>query len=271
MGVSDRTIRRIIHNFQEQDFAGLVDDSKAPDYPSKKLTLPIMARILKIQREHPQLGAFRIAGLLGLEGIHLSEPTVRTAMALNRVAYHLPPTVTRRPRKYEDVVKDMPYVPIYRHQYWFMDIRYIVQLHGQWIYSILVLEGYSRKILAGGVSYTKDLVAVLAVLYSAMQARGLPEAMVTNGESVFQAVAYMSLCEEFGIQREVIQKAHPWQDLAEPLFGIQRRMEDHQFRLAHTFEQVVEKRIWSSSNSITSPPTGRIDTEPMDEPPPMRC
>ena len=41
-------------------------------------------------------------------------------------------------------------------------------------YSILLLEGYSRKILAGTVSYTKGLVAVLAVLYSAMQARGLP-------------------------------------------------------------------------------------------------
>jgi len=97
MRVSDRTIRRILQRFQQWDFAGLVDDSKAPDYPSKKLTLPIMVRLLEIQRHHPELGAFRIAGLLAREGIYLSDPTVRTAMALHRKAYHLPPTVRRRP------------------------------------------------------------------------------------------------------------------------------------------------------------------------------
>jgi len=141
------------------------------------------------------------------------------------------------------VVKDLPYVPTQRHQYWFMDIRYIVQLQEQWIYSILLLEGYSRKILAGTVSYTRDAVVVLAVLYSAMRARGLPEAIVTNGDPVFRSDAYIQLCEALGIQRQLIEKAHPWQDLAEPLFGIQRRMADHQFRLATTLEEVAQQHL----------------------------
>jgi transposase len=244
MGVDRKTIYRIIEHFAEHHFAGLVDGSKAPDHPSKKLTLPTMARILEIQKERPQAGSFRVGGILEREGIQLSDRTIRTAMALNRAAYSLPPTVTKRKKKYEDVVKDMPYVPSYPHQYWFMDIRYVVQLEEQWIYSIVVLEGYSRKILAGTVSYSKDLVVVLSVLYCAMQARGLPEAIVTNGDAVFRAETYIQLCDErLGIERKLIEKARPWQDLVEPLFGVQRRLEDHQFSLAVCFEQVAEKHL----------------------------
>jgi hypothetical protein len=45
--------------------------------------------------------------------------------------------------------KELPYQPLYHHHYWFIDIRYLVQRDGNWVYSICILEGYSRKILAG--------------------------------------------------------------------------------------------------------------------------
>jgi hypothetical protein len=45
----------------------------------------------------------------------------------------------------------MPYAPTRRHRYWFLDYRYLVRRgdddHG--VYSLCVIEGYSRKILAG--------------------------------------------------------------------------------------------------------------------------
>ena len=45
--------------------------------------------------------------------------------------------------------KHLPYRPLYRHQMWFIDIRYRGRLDSGWVYSICILEGYSRTTLAG--------------------------------------------------------------------------------------------------------------------------
>src|SRR4029077_9232508 len=73
----------------------------------------------------------------------------------------------------------------YRHHMWFTDIRYLVQLDGSWVYSICVIEGYSRKILAGMVSPHQDLTAILQMLYAALSEYGCPKALVSaNGRVV---------------------------------------------------------------------------------------
>ena len=76
---------------------------------------------------------------------------------------------------------------------WFTDIRYLVQLDGSWVYSICVMEGYSRKMLAGMVSEHQDLTAVLQILYVALSEYGCPEAIVSDNGSVFTAGAYLSI------------------------------------------------------------------------------
>ena len=76
---------------------------------------------------------------------------------------------------------------LYRHHMWFTDIRSLVQLDGSWVYSICVIEGYSRKILAGMVAPHQDLTAILQMLYAALSEYGCPQALVSDNGSVFTA------------------------------------------------------------------------------------
>ncbi|HMA37905.1 MAG TPA: hypothetical protein VKY74_25880 [Chloroflexia bacterium] len=59
-----------------------------------------------------------------------------------------------------------------------MDLRYLVQLDGQWVYSVCVIDGYSRQILAGLASYYQDTIAVLQLLYAALNAYGCPGGLI---------------------------------------------------------------------------------------------
>jgi hypothetical protein len=34
------------------------------------------------------------------------------------------------------------------HQVWCVEVRYLVQIEGQWLYSILIFDGYSRSVSA---------------------------------------------------------------------------------------------------------------------------
>jgi len=87
----------------------------------------------------------------------------------------------------EASLKHLPYRPEYRHHLWFTDMRYLVQLDGSWVYSICVIEGYSRKILAGMVAPHQDLTAILQMLYAALSEYGCPQALVSDNGSVFTA------------------------------------------------------------------------------------
>ena len=56
-----------------------------------------------------------------------------------------------------------------------MDIRYLDhQLGGGNIYSITILENYSRAVLASAISRTQDLTANLMVLFIAIRMHGFP-------------------------------------------------------------------------------------------------
>ena len=127
------------------------------------------------------------------------------------------------PAEPDGVIKDMPYALTHRHRYWFIDIRYLVRigdLHDQperedvalngaeerletqggddqqdptqdtpveqsehWVYSLCIIEGYSRTILAGMASPYQEVVAVLQLLSAALCADGRPEGIVSDNGS----------------------------------------------------------------------------------------
>ncbi len=156
-------MRRILEAFERDGFAGLEDQRTRPvDHPANQLTLPLMKEILDIQNEHPRAGKFRVRGLLGKQKESDEIPSLATvgrAMARNRQFHGAPPpwSTDKRPEEDDEQLKHSPYRPEYRHQYWFIDVRYIRKYNGTWVYSICVLEGYSRKLLAGMVSEYQGL------------------------------------------------------------------------------------------------------------------
>jgi hypothetical protein len=121
---------------------------------------------------------------------------------------------------------------------WFTDIRYLVQLDGHWVYSICVMEGYSRKMLAGMVSEHQDLTAVLQILYVALSEYGCPEAIVSDNGSVFTSGAYLSILQALEIKPLHIEKGKPWQNLIEAQFKVQLRLADFKFEQAQTLEAI---------------------------------
>ena len=148
-----------------------------------------MKEVLDLQHEYPRAGRFRVHGLLeqhfqeqGVADPVPSERTVGRAMAINRQFHDAPgPWVSdKKPDDADNEPKELPYQPLYRHHYWFIDIRYLVQRDGNWVYSICILEGYSRTILAGAMAPTEATGATLMVLYTACVRYGAPTYLVSD-------------------------------------------------------------------------------------------
>ena len=73
---------------------------------------------------------------------------------------------------------------------------------------------------------------------------GAPEAIVSDGGSIFKTKCAMAIDAALGIQKEQIQRRQAWQSYIETNFNVQRRMADYYFatpvRLARGDQLYVE-------------------------------
>jgi len=233
----------ILEAFERDGFAGLEDQrTRPPQHPDNQLTLPLLKEILDIQREYPRAGRFRVHGILAQQHAepHPSERTVGRAMAINRQFHGAPGPWQSARDDHPDAVsfKHLPYRPAYRHHLWFTDIRYLVQLDGNWVYSICLIEGYSRKIVAGMASPHQDLTAILQILFAALAEYGCPQAIVSDNGSVFRAGDYLAILRALDIEPLHIEQGKPWQNMIEAQFKVQLRLADFHFEQAQTLEDV---------------------------------
>ena len=186
-------------------------------------------------RENPRLGEFRIAAALRQQGIFLSPRTCGRILARNRALYGLP-----QPAPAAHDPQPMPFAAQRRHQYWTADIRYLEHGLGPFrVYSVTILDNYSRAILASGLSRTQDLSAFLLILYMAVAQHGAPEALVTDSGGVFLAKQAQRIYAALGIRKEEIERRQPWQSYIETAFGVQRRMADWAFARAGTWPEIL--------------------------------
>ena len=233
----------ILEAFEREGFDGLEDQRRRPPtHPANQLSLPFFKEVLDLQHAYPRAGRFRIHGLLEQQRHEPppSERTVGRAMAINRQLHGAPGpwTSARDEQPAQGSLLHLPYRPDYPHQMWFTDIRYLVQLEGRWVYSICIIEGYSRKILAGMVSPHQDLTAVLQILYAALAEYGCPQALVSDNGSVFTAGDYLAILRDLEIEPLHIEQGKPWQNLIEAQFKVQLRLADFQFEQAQTLGAV---------------------------------
>jgi len=257
----------ILEAFERDGFAGLEDQrTRPPQHPENQLSLPLFKEVLDLQQAYPRAGRFRIHGLLAQqrEEPPPSERTIGRAMAINRQFHGAPgPWQSARDEPTEAVsFKHLPYRPAYRHHLWYTDIRYLVQLEGSWVYSICIIEGYSRKILAGMASPHQDLTAVLQILYAALAAYGCPQALVSDNGSVFTAKDYLAILRDLDIEPLHIEKGKPWQNLIEAQFKVQLRLADFQFEQAQTLEDVQNQHAAFIETFNTTPHWGHRQQAP---------
>lgn len=89
------------------------------------------------------------------------------------------------------------------------------------------------------------------VLADAIRRYGAPEALVTDGGGQFYSNAAFQLYEMLGIRKEKIDAGEPWENYAETLFSVQRRMADHSFSKARTWAEIEAAHLtwWRNYNA----------------------
>jgi transposase len=242
--VSRPTVDRWIARFEAEHFAGLLGHKPGPQSP-RKVWFPLMVKVYHLQKAHPDAGEFRIWSLLAREDI--SVRTVGRVMALNRQLYDDSPP--QRKHEPKPPPQPHPYKATRPHQYWFIDGRKMdFALEGVRWWSLLMLEGYSRTILAGAVAPVEASWVALMVLYTACLRYGVPECVISDSGGAFTSNDFEAVCTRLGIEHNPIEstKGESYLNWLETHFNVQRRLFDYQFSLTTTpgeFERVHQTFI----------------------------
>jgi transposase InsO family protein len=231
--VSRPTVALWIRRFEAEHLAGLEDKSRAPKSPARKVWLPLMIEVYHLQKRHPDAGEFRIWSLLANDTI--SVRTVGRVMALNKHVYndipHVPATQAKQPPG------PHPYKATSAHQYWFIDGRQMdFALHGVKWWSLILLDGYSRTIVAGAMAPSEASWAALMVLYTACLRYGTPQTLISDSGGAYISKEFEAVCDRLEIDHQTIVSTHgdSYMNLMETHFNIQRRLFDYQFSLTTT-------------------------------------
>ena len=239
------TVRKWLRRSQEEEKLGvplhqqLLDYSHAPLKPHRKVYFGTMHTILTLQKKYPTAGWFRLRGYLLKDfGIELGQTTLKKIMKLNR-RLHLVPKVEKPITEAEP--KEPP--PRSRHpfEYAFIDIRYLdAKPGGIQLYSCLLLEGFSRTILAGSLTDQQHVGVILRLYYLALLEWELWETVVSDNGSQFRSTAFGKANQNLGINQHFCEKGRPWQNLIESQFGIQARLGEYLWRNCSNTEQAIE-------------------------------
>jgi transposase InsO family protein len=163
-------------------------------------------------------------------------------MALNRKLYDDIPQGRRKAPPKDPAPH--PYKATTPHEFWFIDGRKMdFALNGVKWWSLIILEGYSRTMLAGAVAPTEASWVALMVLYTAVLRYGVPKTLISDHGGAFISHAFEAVCTRLGIHHEPItgRKGESYKNFMETHFNIQRRIYDYQFSLTQTpadFERV---------------------------------
>jgi transposase InsO family protein len=163
-------------------------------------------------------------------------------MALNQLVYHDIPHVPARGG--QPVSGPHPYKARYSHQYWFIDGRRMdLALEGVRWWSLIILEGYSRTMLAGMIAPTEATWVAQMVLYTACLRYGAPVSLVSDSGGACTLNDFEAACRRLRIRHETIEstKGESYQNLMETPFNIQRRLYDYQFSLARTPAELEQR------------------------------
>ena len=178
--------------FEAEKLASLEDQSRAPKTPGRKAWLPVMVEIYHCKSAIPMPGGFRIWSLRGKTD--LSVRTVERIMALNRQVYTDIPGTESHTRP-EAAPQPHPFKATRRTEYWFIDGRMMdFALEGHRWWSLIILDGYSRTMLAGAVAPSEASWVALTVLYTACLRYGAPIHLISDSGGAFISDAFEGVC-----------------------------------------------------------------------------
>ena len=168
--------------------------------PVSAADLALMRRIDELHLEFPFAGSRMLRDLLAAEGCKVGRRHVTTLMRRMGIE-----ALYRRPRttKPEPGHKIYPYLlrglAVTRpNQVWAMDITYIPMARG-FVYLAVVLDWFSRRVLAWRLSITMEAAFCVETLEEALARHGKPEIFNTDQGSQFTGA---------GLHRRAAQQRH---------------------------------------------------------------
>jgi putative transposase len=180
--------------------------------PVSAADLALMKQIDKLHLEFPFAGSRMLRRLLAVEGSKVGRRHVKTLMVRMGIE-----ALYRRPRttKPEAGHKIYPYllrgVVVTRpNQVWAMDITYIPMARG-FVYLAVVLDWFSRRVLAWRVSITMEAAFCVEALEDALANYGEPEIFNTDQGSQFTGTAFTGVLIENDIKISMDGKG-AWRD-----------------------------------------------------------
>jgi putative transposase len=159
--------------------------------PVSASDLEIMRRLDRLHLEHPFAGSRMLHGLLLSEGYKIGRRHVKTLMKRMGIE-----ALYRRPRTTKPTPGHTIYPYLLRgmevtrpNQVWAMDITYIPMARG-FVYLAVVLDWFSRRVLAWRLSITMEAAFCVETLEDALARHGKPAIFNTDQGSQFTGAAF---------------------------------------------------------------------------------
>ncbi len=259
LAIDPHLIYRWQRRFKAGGLLALSTQRREPTSISTRVSVQVMMEVFQLLDNNPLLGHYRVKMALDSLGYRYGHTTVWQMVALYKQAHLPPPRAPSTPNPDE-----RPPQATAPHQVWFADLRYLVKIDGQWLYSILIFDGYSRAIVGAGCFERQNLSRLSQVFRQAIARWGAPERVVSDHGGVF--VALQPCLEQLAIQWAPITKGHPWQNLAESGFAVQRRMLDTYIvgcaQREHVYQQharfVADYQFWGHWAHKRTDAQGRV-------------
>ena len=167
--VTRTTIYKWRKRFDKDGILGLYSRSTARITFESIVTPEDMALIFELIENNPKIGHYRVKMFLNGQGRIIGHTKIWQIISLLREAEKKEKQIREYHKK-----EDYPQKGNAPHECWFCDIRYLVKLNGKWVYSIMIIDGFSRRILAGDVFMGQDLSCVIPVIKQALIRYGRP-------------------------------------------------------------------------------------------------
>jgi putative transposase len=180
--------------------------------PASAADLDLMKQIDKLHTEFPFAGSRMLRRLLAADGSKVGRRHVKTLM--DRMGIE---ALYRRPRTTKPAPghKIYPYllrgVEVTRpNQVWAMDITYVPMAKG-FVYLAVVLDWFSRRVLAWRVSITMEASFCIETLEDALAKHGKPDIFNTDQGSQFTCEAFTDVLHKHEIKISMDGKG-AWRD-----------------------------------------------------------
>jgi putative transposase len=180
--------------------------------PVPAATLAVMRRMDELHLEFPFAGSRMLRDLLNREGVEIGRCRVATLMKRMGIEalYRKPNTSKPAPghKIYPYLLRGMT---IDRpNQVWAMDLTYVPMARG-FVYLAVVIDWFSRRVLAWRLSITMEAAFCVEALEEALARQGRPEIFNTDQGSQFTSEAFTGVLTRNGIAISMDGKG-AWRD-----------------------------------------------------------